>query len=321
MRRLAAKVSGANRYFLATSTGITLAMLGLVVLGFIWNEEAFGAGWKQAFYQGLLTSVCFFGLVGVAAAVQQVHAARGDILRKRVEYLFATRHSVSPPLVDYVESLVKRNAIYSSDTLNDVEILEYDATLRAYRVTMRKTFSLHNVFGDLTQEATFPLNFAPDLITNETEPLAELTVLKIGTDDRASNQIVSPHVITADGLRHDVKISLRPTEFTRVEHEHWTWASNIGNSGFSLRRFSERTRVVLRNRSRVTARVYYPEDPGNVIEIKPGNEVVLRDRFNVPESVRLDWSWLPPVEHPQPREDRRLEGIHPILSWNPLDPT
>jgi hypothetical protein len=92
-----ARLAGANRYFIAVAAGLGVAVVALVILGLLWRDEAFGTGWRQAFYQGLLTSVCFFGLVGIAAVVQSVNTSRGDILRKRVEYLFATRHSVSPP--------------------------------------------------------------------------------------------------------------------------------------------------------------------------------------------------------------------------------
>jgi hypothetical protein len=317
VKGLVARVAGANRYFIAVAAGIAIAIAVLVVLGLLWSDEAFGRGWRQAFYQGLLTSVCFFGLVGVAALVQQVHASRGDILRKRVEYLFATRHSVSPPLVDYVESLVKRNALYSSDTVNLVEILEYDEDLKAYRVSMDKRFVLHNVFGDLEQNERIPLNFAPDLVADSVNPLAELTLLETTHDGHVTRRLSQPQGIPAEGLRHEFDISLRPGEVVTVEHEHWTWASNVGNSGFGLRRFSERTRVIVRNRSRVTARVYRPESPGEVFELKYREDVTIRDAHNVPEMERLDFSWLPPTEFPEPGDHQRGEGIHPILQWNP----
>lgn len=320
MKTLLVRLVRANRYFLAIGTGLGVILIGLVVLGFLWRHTAFGPGWQQSFYQGLLTSFCFFGLVGVTVFLQQVSTSRGDILRKRVEYLFATKHSVSPPLVDYVERLVKRNALYSADTVNSVEILEYDRDLRAYRVSMHKSFVLHNVFGDLSQHELMPLNFAPDLVTPDVVPLAELMLLETTKDGVSTARLTQRHPIPAEGLRHDLEISMKPGEVIQVAHEHWTWAVNVGNSGFGLRRFSERTRVIIRNRSRVTARVYCPEDPGVVHSLVYGDEVVIRDQRDVPEMVRLDFSWLPPVEFPEPGEDHYGgAGIHPILNWNPSD--
>jgi hypothetical protein len=259
-------------------------------------------------------------LIGVVALVQQVYAARGDILRKRVEYLFATRHSVSPPLIDYVESFVKRNAIYSSDTQNLVEILEYGADLLAYRVSMRKSFVLHNGFGDLEQTADLPLVFAPDLVEpGVPQPLAELTLLETSRDGQVTSLLTHPEPIPADGLRRNCRIRLRQGDVVTVAHEHWTWANNVGNSGFSLRRFSEHTRVTVRNRSLVTAQIFRAQEPDKVFGLKYGEEVTIREETNVPEMVRLDFNWLPPLEFPKRGADQRGSGVHPILHWNPVD--
>lgn len=321
------RIKGVNRYILAVGAGLAIAVVVLVVLGFAWSGSAFGSGWKQAFYQDLLTSVCFFGLLGVAAVVQQAYSARGDILSKRVEYLFATRSSVSPPLVKYVERLVRRNALYSSDTENLVEILDYNEGYKAYRVSMRKSFKLHNVFGDLPQDEQIRLNFAPDLVSTVVDPVAELTLIQTIQGGQVTNHLDEPQAIPAvAGLRRDIHISLRPGEVVTVEHEHWTWATNVGNSGFGLSRFSEHTRVKIRNRSLVTARISVPpspdEPPGAPKEfsLSNGEEATIRDKRNVPEMTRLDFYWLPPVEFPEPAELPEGSAVHPILQWNPSDP-
>jgi hypothetical protein len=326
LKAAVARIKSVNRYILVVGAGLAIAVVVLVVLGFVWSDEAFGEGWRQTFYQGLLTSACFFGLLGIAAVVQQVSASRGDILRKRVEYLFSTRRSVSPPLVDYVEKLVKRNALYSSETQNLVEILEYNSDYKAYRVSMRKSFQLHNVFGDLPQDEQIRLNFAPDLISTTVEPLAEVTVIRSIQGGQVTYALDERLPIPAAGLKRNIRIALRPGEVVTIEHEHWTWATNVGNSGFGLSRFSEHTSVVVRNRSLVTARIKVPprHDEASFVSeelsLKNGEEATIRDRTNVPEMTRLDFYWLPPVEYPEAAEPDRT-GISEVLQWNPSDPS
>ena len=184
---------------------------------------------------------------------------------------------------------------------------------------MRKTFILHNVFGDLPQHERIQLNFAPDLISPEVTPLAELTLLETTQGDVVRRLLPKAEPIPEGGLRQELRVMLRPGEIVKVVQEHWTWATKIGNSGFALSRFSERTRVVVRNRSRVTARICRPEDPCTVVSLAYGEEETIRDKPEVPEMFRLDFSWLPPVEFPEQAPVTGNE-LHPILQPTPLEP-
>lgn len=270
--KLASRLAQVNRYLLALSAGYLFAVLILVGLAALRFDDVFADGWLLAFFQGLLTSVVFFGLVGLVAVFQSVSAARGDILRKRVEYLFATRGvSVTPHLVHYVESLVKRNGLYSSLTENLVEIIDYSKEIDCYRVHMTKSFELHNVFGDLKQRELYKLTFAPDLVDQTVAPLAELVRLDIDGE----SVLNVPRPIAAIGLEHEFIVELEPGEVSAITHEHWTWASNVGNSGFGLRRFSERTRVVVRNNTALTTRVFRPEQRAEVFPKSPDEDGVI----------------------------------------------
>lgn len=124
MNSLFRRLRSVNRFLLALGAGTFVSLVLLLVFGFLWRDEVFGPGWRMSLYQGLLAAVAFFGLAGVTAFVQQVNAPRGDTLRKRVDYLFAAKN-ISAFLIDFIEAAVKRNALYSSHTTHDIEVLEY----------------------------------------------------------------------------------------------------------------------------------------------------------------------------------------------------
>jgi hypothetical protein len=312
MKFLPRRFSSINRYFLFVGIGFAVAVLVLLVMGIAMPGQVFGPGWVENFYQGLLTTVVFFGLVGVAAFVQQIYSARGDVLRKRIEYLFGAR-SVSTALIDFIERVVRRNALYSTGTLHEVEVHEYRPDLKAYRVSMVNSYELRNALGDLVLDEVMPFNFVPDVARHSIKPLAELVSLTTSENGREIEHVKQHESIPADGLQKIVRVRAAPRDVVHVRSEHWTWASNSESSGFSIRRFSERTRVIVRNKSNVTVQIYRTEASEDPVSLSYGEEAQVRDRVNVQEMTRLGFSWLPPVEFPEAAPSERTD-THPLLT-------
>jgi hypothetical protein len=312
VKKLRARLASVNRFYLAVGIGLGFIILLLFVLGFVWHRQVFGPGWKQSFYIDLLTSVTFFGLVGLAAFVQQINAPRGDTLRKRVEYLFATRN-FSAPLIDYIEKLVKTSAMYSANTNHTVEVLEYRTDLKAYRIAIHNAIELRNMFGDWNQDEVIPFNFAPDMISDELDQLGAIVSLRIENGGQTDELLTGPLDIPADGVSIKVPIRLKPEGEATVHSEHWSWCTNVGNSGFSIKRFSEQTQVIVRNKSNVTVRVYRPDITNEIHELTFGQEVILWDETRVPERERLEIYWSPPLEYPEPGDPPENPDVHPIL--------
>ncbi len=308
-------IKAVNRYVLIICLGLVAALVLLAATSVMWWGDIIRdpSSIRVSFVMSLLGDVVFFGLVGFTMFIHQIYASRGDILRKRVEYLFANT-VLSSPAVEYIERIVKRNALYSTQTSHSLEILEYSREYRAYRVAFHNKYVLRNMFGDHAHDEKLAATVAPDLIRDNIHPLGEVISLKLTTEGHEQNYLPEVVELTAEGFRRDVQIRLAPDAEATYEMQWWSWANNVGNSGFSIRRFSERSVVTITNKSNVTARVYLPEKPQEIISLKYMQTVVLRDRSHVPEMTRLDFRWLPPEEFAEECcPDDSGAGIHPIL--------
>ena len=304
-----------NRYILVIGLGLFVALILLITTAYIWWDDIVDnpSDVRVSFFMSLLGDVVFFGLVGLTMFIHQIYASRGDILRKRVEYLFANS-VLSSPAVEYIEKIVKRNALYSVETIHRVEVLEYNREYRAYRVAFHNRYRLRNMFGDHFHDEKVAATVAPDLIRDEIRPLGEVISVRL-TDDSGTEEFIHDRVeLTEKGFKKNVQVRLSPDAEATFEMQWWSWATNTGNSGFSVRRFSEHTSIEIVNKSNVTARVFLPERRNEIFSLRYMEELTLRDRSHVPEMERLDFQWLPPEEFiDEPGPTDYGSGIHPIL--------
>jgi hypothetical protein len=304
-----------NRFVLMMLVGFAGTVAILASLAALWWGDLTGnqSSVRLSFFASLAEDILFFGLVGLAIVLHQVYASRGDILRKRVEHLFANS-AVSYPAIEYIENVVRKNGVYSQRTLHDLEILEYDPAHYAYRVSFHNTYHLRNLFGDIRYSADLAAVVAPDLIKDGVDPLGVVSSVTLTSGAERKQYLPAPMRLDPHGFKLPVSVSLSKNGEATYEMEWWSWASNLGNSGFSVRRFSEHTIVSVKNRSNVTARIARPEEPGKVLTLRYNEQVIVREQRNVPPNTRLDFSWMPPEEHAtQPDPDPRGGGAHPIL--------
>lgn len=305
----------ANRFVLLIVGGLAAAVVMLVSLTIGWWSDLSGnlASARVSFLASLAEDIVFFGLVGLAIFLHQIYASRGDILRKRVEHVFANS-ALSYPAIEYVEGVVRKNAVYSQKTLHEVDILEYHRERRAYRVAFHNTYHLRNLFGDITYSADLAAVIAPDLIRDGVEPLGVVSSVRVTSVGERKNYLLAPATLKAEGFRLAVPLTLSKNGEAVFEMEWWSWASNRGNSGFSIRRFSEHTIVSVRNKAPFAARISRPEEPGKVVTLAYNEQVTVHEQRNLAPNTRLEFDWHPPLEYAGEADpDPRGAGAAPIL--------
>lgn len=266
-----------------------------------------------AVYASLVEDVIFFGTIGLTIFLYQSSDWRGESVRKRVERVFANK-SVSVPAVQHIEDIVRKNSVYAVKASHKLTVLEYNRDLRAYRVEFHNTYVLRNLFGDLKYDFPIAATVAPDLIMDKLPSLGEIISISVERAGEKENILSGPTPLPAEGFAHPLHLRLEPSEEITFDMEWWSWATNVGNSGFSIRRFSERTIVEVENKSNVTVRVFRPEAEDEIIDIAYRDKICIREQTNVHALTRLDFSWLPPAEFDSERSTvTDGAGLSPLL--------
>jgi hypothetical protein len=305
-----------NRYVLLIVVGFLVSVALSTGMSFYWRAEIASqpSNFGLSFLASLLEDIVFFGLVGTAALLAQFYFVRGEILRKRVQNLFSNP-DVSYPAIAYIEDQVRTAAIYCSSASTTLEVLEYREDLRAYRVSFHNRYVLRNMFGDVAYEADLSAEIAPDLVRDNIRPLAEVVVLRVThADGRVENFVDGPVEIEKDGHSQPITLRLPRKGEAVYEMEWWSWTSNRGNSGFSIKRFSEDVRVQLKNRTNHLVAVADNADGMGIRYLRYGEEALLASGRNVPPSTRLEFWWYPPKGHETEADpDFDPNRLHPVL--------
>lgn len=274
---------------------LSLAIL-LALLYFDYsNIEANVAGARLGFFSSLLEDVVFFGLVGLGLGLAQFTRSKGVPVFMRLQTLFSNIN-VDREVLDYFQSQIQKNAVYAEDSTHTIEILEYDEEIHSYRIEFHNKYSLHNAFGDLDYNADTSIEIVPDTERTDLEPPAEVILIKY-TDLQNSEvkNIIDGRIPIQQGkFNKEITIPMRADSKVLYEAKWWSYASNVGESGFSVKRFSKVFSVTIINRCRATARIIHD---GSEVKLPYGEPVVVSELRNVPERTRIDFSWRPPNEH------------------------
>jgi hypothetical protein len=305
-----------NRFLLYLFGGFAVVVALAAVLAFVfWSEiEAQASAARISFLMSLAEDIVFFGLVGIAGLLLQLYSARGDLLRKRVQYVFANT-AISYPALEYIENVVRRNAVFAEQAEHHLEVVEYRPELWAYRVLFHNRYVLRNMFGDIAYESEISVEVAPDLVRDGVKPLGVVSSIALTVGSGETREFVSkPTELTPAGFQRAISVDLPPNGKALYEMRWWSWVSNIGNSGFSLKRFSERTRITVENKSAFTVRVASGRG-ADVRALGFGQSAIVAEAKSVPDNVRLEFQWLPPLEHAdEPDPSPGSTDLHPILS-------
>ncbi len=290
-----------NRFLLLLLLGYTL-MMATTAAFFLLNlpaiRENFG-DFKISFIASLVEDMVFFSVLGLAISFAPFSVTGGDVLYTRLQRLFGKRN-LDNDLVTYFMGLIRRNAIYSEHSAHKITILEYLPELYAYRVAFENQYDLHNAFGDVPYAEDISLEIVPDLCKEGIKPLAQVSKIEIQSDAGLTDELRSkPQEIGINGFKKVVTLKCKPDQKIRYLTHWWSYASNVGDSGFSIKRFSKRFTIEVTNQSQYTARIRYGDKRQSVATLQYGESIFLEDLSNVPERTRLEFSWLPPVEHDQ----------------------
>ncbi|WP_162068036.1 hypothetical protein [Burkholderia sp. THE68] len=285
-----------NRFFLAILIGFGLYLvIGFVILLLRWNSIT---GKPGVFFDSLFVNIAsdaiFFGFVGAAGVLAQFFGDSGDVLQQRVRRMFANKDAATP-ILNFFEGVAKENCVYAELAAHTITIVEYDQQRSAYRGEFHNEYLLRNAFGDISYDSEITVEIVPDMKRDDGEPAAVVDKLQITHQNGAIRNYLETRVtLTNSGFRRRIAIKLQPKEEALWETQWWSWIDSRGNdSGFSLKRFSARFTVTIRNRSLVP--VYIVERGAtSPLRIEPGDELLIFDKKNIPPKQRYDFRWVPP---------------------------
>lgn len=304
-----------NRFLLFSLIGFFSAIVVAGVLLYYLKPVIYQNPHSAAlsFTLSLIEDIFFFGLVGSFAFLAQFAPGGGEVLRERLKRLFANQE-VSHSALEYLEQRVRNTAIYSDRSAHKLVVREYDPELYAYKVEFQNDYKLHNMFGDVSYDAELSVEIAPDLVRDGVQPLAVVTNLSLKADGRGEKKFIyGPQEIGAEGFSQPVRVFLPKRGSALYRMQWWSWVSNIGNSGFSLKRFSERFLIEVENASNVTVIIFTGRGNRQEKTIPPGRSLIIADENQVGEGARVDFFWGPPTEHPEPDPYNEERELHPIL--------
>ncbi|GJL93859.1 MAG: hypothetical protein DHS20C05_02640 [Hyphococcus sp.] len=298
--------------------GFLLALILSLLLWERWNvlitteQDSF----KVSFLASLFEDIIFFGLVGLAIGVAQFTASKGDTLQARLAKLFANRN-FDLGVLSYFETTIRKNAVYSENSAHEIVITHYEPELHAYRLIFHNQYELHNLFGDVPYSADLSVEIAPDLVRNDIDKLGEVSLLRTTPEDgQPTDWIKHTTTLGKEGFSKELELSLKPNQKLKYEMKWWSFASNIGKSGFSVKRFSRKFIVDIKNISRYSVRIRYGEKLDKVAVLGYDQSIRIADFKNVPEKTRLDFEWLPPEEHDEKDPHNVSSDEHDILDFD-----
>lgn len=310
---------GLNRFLIAIMVGVALYLLvGGVALVARWPDlMAHRDSFLDSLATNFLSEATFFVLVGVAGVFAQFYGERGDVLQQRLRRLFANQ-TVSLPVIGFFEDVAKANSVYAELAQHRVTVLEFRPDLCAYRGEFSNSYRLRNAFGDIAYNAEIVVQVAPDLSREVIEPLTTVTVLRLTTKDGVQDFLGSTSVkVSRAGFQRPIRVTLPPTGEALLEMQWYSWidASGDWDSGFSLKRFSERFAVEITNKSPVTVQIARAK--GVALEkIEYGQTLPVSDQQNVAPRTRVEFYWHPPVGYELPNELVPGQSLTSLLEFD-----
>ena len=308
----------ANRFLLVSVIGFVIALVLTVLLWQRWKDliAIEQSAFKVSFLASLSEDIIFFGLVGLAIGIAQFTASKGDTLQSRLAKLFANRN-FDLGVLSYFESTIRKNAVYSEVSAHKIIVSHYEPEIHAYRLIFHNQYELHNLFGDVPYSADLSVEIAPDLVRKDIDKLGEVSLLRTTPEDgEVTDWIDNTVPLGAEGFEKELELSLKPNEKLKYEMKWWSFASNIGKSGFSVKRFSRRFTVEIKNISRYSVRLRYGEKLEKTAVLAYDQSITIAELKNVPEKTRVDFEWLPPEEHDEADPHNIDEGEHDILDFD-----
>ena len=302
-----------NKFLIAIALGFLLYVLtGVCLIVVRWHALTENEGeLLNSLSVNFLTDVAFFSLVGAAGGLAQFYGERGDVLKQRLRKVFAN-HTVSLPVIDFFEEIARNSAVYATHAEHIVTVLEFREDYFAYRAEFQNIYHLKNAFGDISYDADLTVEIAPDISRSVNSTLAMITKIRITTNGEPCSFIEKPTKVGPQGFKRPLRITVPPNGEALLEMQWWSWveASGDWDSGFSMKRFSERFSVTLVNKAPLPLQVSRGIGRER-ITLSSGDEFKICDEPNVPPKTRFEFFWYPPAgTHPPENLDKGVRSTH-----------
>lgn len=296
--------------------GFVIAVAIALYLGLRYRSAILAdpTGFSLGFLSSLLEDIVFFGLVGLGLALAQFSPSGGEHHSSRLRKLFGNQ-KVDDHLIDYFSGQVRQNGVYSEVSSHHINIEGYDTYLRAYKLQFCNTYELHNAFGDISFDADMTTRFIPDIRNPDISTVAELIEVSTTSGEETVIHCQGPKNIPQSGLEVPAVLTIKPDQKVTFMAKFWSFAANMGQSGFSVRRFSKRFEITVTNKSNVSARIAHGEQYKKIATLRRGETFTVAAHSNVSDRTRVDFHWLPPLEHDKECDPSALPSDDEFLTF------
>jgi hypothetical protein len=286
-----------NRFFAAIIVGTVIyLLLTVVIVAISWNglHGNKDSGLLAELAPNLVSDAILLLLVGFFGLWAQFDGNKGDVLRQRIRNLFSNTQ-ISHSVMEFFEGVVQQNCVYAELAEHNITVLEFRPDISAYRVEHHNKYVLRNAIGDVSHSSGFDIEIEPDIKRDIGQKVCELIEISLACEG-VRRRIQESAEILSEGFRKRVELELGPGAVCTLETKWWSWVDvNDGDSGYSLKRFSEKFLVRLINKANVRVR-FGRVRGGTLVELGYDNQELLYEVHNLLPRERMEFFWAPPVE-------------------------
>lgn len=201
-----------------------------------------------SFYASLIEDLVLFCVLGVFLIIFQVTKKDPSKAKisKRIQYLFGGK-VLGERAEEHLRMELKKLSGYRKMANTDVTISEYNQSLKAFRITVERSFIVQNLFSDAKHEDTLNLKAWPDKLGVQVKHGC-LTEMSLTSNNKSiPHELSLPMDIPPEGLTIPLSVNIPADGTGKYAFSYWIW--NKDNIPFELdtTRFTEKFGVTFKN--------------------------------------------------------------------------
>lgn len=198
-------------------------------------------GFWQSFYVNWIASLLFFAVVGLVAGLTALYRPEADVFAARVQILLGGKKG---PAVEYIAEKLGEIGYVARLTQRQITIEEYSEQMRAFKLRLRHSTWLKNLYHDVPTGAEGKISFNFDPLVPEPALYGSLESFRIN----GAGQPDVPAALPKEGFNRPWSLDIPGDEEGVVTYEHWCWYGTGTDHTFTLGRFTELLDVKIRSR-------------------------------------------------------------------------
>lgn len=198
-------------------------------------------GFWQSFYVNWIASLLFFAVVGLVAGLTALYRPEADVFAARVQILLGGKKG---PAVEYIAKKLGEIGYVARLTQRQITIEEYSDPMKAFKLRLRHSTWLKNLYHDVPTGAEGKISFNFDPLVPEPPVYGSLESFRIN----GGGQPDVPAILPKEGFNRPWNLNIPGDEEGVVTYEHWCWYGTGTDHGFTLGRFTELLDVKIRSR-------------------------------------------------------------------------